>query len=268
MKSRVIAVPYIVWALIFIIVPTLFVGYFAFTDNNGAFTFDNVKRIGDFMDILWRSFIFSVIATVCCLVFGYILAYIMSGLSESGKSIALVALMLPMWINLVLRTQALQNLLMDNGFINRFLDMFGIEPLKLYGTPFAVVLGLVYNYLPFMVLPIFTALEKMDKKVIEAAQDLGANGFNVFRRVILPLSMSGVYSGIIMVLIPCLSTFVISEKMGAGKVYLIGNVINDMFNQNYNFNVGAAVSLVMMIIMFVVLIVFSFLDDETKEGIL
>lgn len=268
MKSKVIAVPYIVWALIFIVVPTIFVGYFAFTDVNGAFTLENVKEISNVTEVLWRSACYAFVATVFCLVFGYILAYIMSSLKETHKTIAMILLMLPMWINLVLRTQALQNLLMDNGFINKILDFFGADPIKMFGTPFAVVLGLVYNYLPFMVLPIFTALEKLDKKVIEAAQDLGANRFNVFRRVILPLSMSGVYSGIIMVFIPCLSTFVISEKMGGGKVYLIGNVINDAFNQNYNFNVGAAISLVMMAIMLVTLVVFSFLDDETKEGIL
>ena len=268
MKSKVIAVPYIVWAIIFIVVPTLFVGYFAFTDANGAFTFENIKEISNVTEVLWRSICYAFISTVFCLIFGYMLAYIMTSLKEHHKSIALVLLMLPMWINLVLRTQALQNLLMDNGLINKVLEMFNIDPVKMFGTPFAVVLGLVYNYLPFMVLPIFTALEKLDVKVIEAAQDLGANKFMVFRRVIFPLSMSGVYSGIIMVFIPCLSTFVISEKMGGGKVYLIGNVINDVFNQNYNFNVGAAISLVMMLIMLVTLVVFSFLDDETKEGIL
>ncbi len=268
MKSKVIAVPYIVWLIIFTVVPTFFVGYFAFTDVNGAFTLENIKEISNITEVLWRSISYAFIATVCCLLFGYVFAYIMTSLKEKHKSIALVLLMLPMWINLVLRTQALQNLLMDNGFINSVLTTLGLDTVKMFGTPFAVVLGLVYNYLPFMVLPIFTALEKMDPKVIEAAQDLGANKFNVFRRVILPMSMSGVYSGIIMVFIPCLSTFVISEKMGGGKVYLIGNVINDVFNQNYNFNVGAAISLVMMVIMLITLVVFSFLDDETKEGIL
>lgn len=268
MKSKVIAVPYIVWLVIFIVVPTALVGYFAFTDNTGTFTLENVIKIGDFLEVLWRSISYAAVATACCLVLGYLLAYIMTNLKESHKSIALVLLMLPMWINLVLRTQALQNLFMDNGFINRFLDLFNISPVKIYGTPVAVVLGLIYNYLPFMVLPIFTALEKMDKQVFEAARDLGANGFQVFRRVTLPLSISGIFSGIIMVFIPCLSTFVISEKMGAGKVYLIGNVINDMFNLNYNFNAGAAVSLVMMVIMIITLVIFSFLDDETKEGIL
>lgn len=268
MKSKVIAVPYMVWALIFIVVPTLFVGYFAFTDMNGSFTLENVKEISNVTQVLWRSVCYAFAATVLCLVLGYIFAYIMTGLGEKMKSVSLILLMLPMWINLVLRTQALQNLLMDNGLINKILALFGADPIKMFGTPFAVVLGLVYNYLPFMILPIFTALEKLDPKVIEAAQDLGANRFNVFRRVVFPMSMSGVYSGIIMVFIPCLSTFVISEKMGGGKVYLIGNVINDVFNQNYNFNVGAAISLVMMVIMLLTLVVFSFLDDETKEGIL
>ncbi len=268
MKSRVIAVPYIIWAGIFIVVPTIFVGYFAFTDANGMFTLENVKQISKYTEVLWRSVLYAGVATVVCLLLGYMLAYIMSNLSERSKSIALVLLMLPMWINFVLRTQALQNLLMDNGFINKFLNILGCESIKLLDTHFAVVLGLVYNYLPFMVLPIFTALEKLDDKVIEAAQDLGANSFTVFKRVILPLSMPGIYSGIIMVFIPCLSTFVISEKLGGGKVYLIGNVINDMFTQNYNFNAGAAISLVMMIIMFIVLILFGFLDDETKEGLI
>ena len=263
-----IAVPYIVWAGIFIIVPTIFVAYFAFTDANGAFTLENVKQISKYTEVLWRSVVYAGIATAVSLLLGYMLAYIMANLNERSKSIALVLLMLPMWINFVLRTQALQNLLMDNGFINKFLNSVGFESLKLLDTHFAVVLGLVYNYLPFMVLPIYTALEKLDVKVIEAAQDLGANNLTVFKRVILPLSMPGVYSGIIMVFIPCLSTFVISEKLGGGKVYLIGNVINDMFTQNYNFNVGAAISLIMMLIMFVVLILFGFLDDETKEGLI
>lgn len=267
MKSRVIAVPYIVWACIFIIVPTLFVGYFALTDANG-FTLDNIAKIGNFMGVFWRSIIYSVAATVLCLILGYILAYIMAHASERFKSWCLVLLMLPMWINLVLRTHALQNLLMDNGVLNKFFMMMGLPAVKMLGTPFTVILGLIYNYLPFMVLPIFTSLEKMDGKVIEAAQDLGANSVNVFRKVILPLSMPGVFSGIIMVFIPCLSTFVISEKLGGGKVYLLGNVINDMFNLNYNFNVGSALSLVMMIVMIVTLAVFSLLDDETKEGIL
>lgn len=268
MKSKVIAVPYIIWAGIFIVVPTIFVGYFAFTDANGAFTLENIKQISKYTEVLGRSALYAGVATIVCMLLGYMLAYIMSKLSERSKSIALVLLMLPMWINFVLRTQALQNLLMDNGFINKFLNIIGIESLKLLDTHFAVVLGLVYNYLPFMVLPIFTALEKLDEKVIEAAQDLGANNITVFRRVILPLSMPGIYSGVIMVFIPCLSTFVISEKLGGGKVYLIGNVINDMFTQNYNFNAGAAISLVMMLIMFGVLILVGFMDDETKEGLI
>lgn len=268
MKSKVIAVPYVVWAGIFIVVPTLFVGYFAFTDNNGAFTLENVNQIFKYTTVLWRSVQYAFIATVVCLLLGYMLAYIMSRLKENQKTVALILLMLPMWINLVLRTQALQNILMDNGIINKLLGVFGIHAISMLNTPFSVVLGLVYNYLPFMVLPIFTSLEKQDKSVIEAAEDLGANGFYVFKRVILPLSMPGIFSGILMVFIPCLSTFVISDKLSGGKIYLIGNAINDMFNQNYNFNVGAALSLVMMIIMMLTLVVFSFLDDETKEGIL
>lgn len=268
MKNKVIAVPYYIWSGLFIVVPLLFVGYYAFTDATGAFTTENVMQIGRYWDVLWRSICYAVIATACCLLIGYRLAYIMAKQSENVKNILLILLMLPMWINFVLRTQALQNLLMDNGFINQFFEAVGLPAVQMLNTPFAVVLGLIYNYLPFMVLPIFTALEKMDPTVLEAAQDLGASKWNTFRRVILPLSMPGVFSGIIMVLIPTISTFVISEKLGGGKQYLIGNAINDMFNQNYNFNVGAAISLVMMVIILLTMIIFNTLDDETKEGLI
>lgn len=264
MKKTLIAVPYYVWAAVFIVVPLLMIAYCAFTDANGSFTVENMLVIGKYWPVLLRSIGYALIATVCCLVIGYFLAYFMAQQSERGKSLLMILLMLPMWINFVLRTQAMQDIL---DLIQNWLRNADIA-IRISNTGFAVVLGLIYNYLPFMVLPIFTALEKLDRRVIEAAEDLGANRFRVFQRVILPLSMPGVWSGIIMVFVPTVSTFVVSEKLGGAKFNLIGNIIQEQFLTVYNPNVGAAISLVMLLLFIVVMVIFSFLDDETKEGLI
>ena len=264
MKKRLIAVPYYVWAAVFIVVPLLMIAYSAFTDAQGNFTLENIIQIGKYWPVMLRSVLYALVATVCCLVLGYLLAYFMAQQSERTKTMLMILLMLPMWINFVLRTQAMQDLL---DLVQNWLRIADI-PLQVSNNPFAVVLGLIYNYLPFMVLPIYTSLEKLDHKVIEAAEDLGANRFNVFRKVILPLTMPGIGSGIIMVFVPTISTFVISEKLGGAKHNLIGNVIQEQFLQVYNPNVGAAISLVMLILILFILIIFSALDEETKEGLL
>lgn len=264
LKNKLIAVPYYIWAVVFIVVPLLMIAYSAFTDGEGAFTLQNVLQIGIYGNVLLRSLLYALIATVCCLLLGYLLAYCMAQQSERGKSLLMILLMLPMWINFVLRTQAMQDIL---DLIQSWIEGAGIS-LRISNTGFAIVLGLIYNYLPFMVLPIFTSLEKLDKRVIEAAEDLGANRMQVFRKVILPLTMPGIGSGVIMVFVPTISTFVISEKLGGAKFNLIGNVIQEQFLTVYNPNVGAAISLVMLLIMLFILIIFSFLDDETKEGLL
>ena len=264
MKRKLIAVPYYVWAAIFIVVPLMMIAYSAFTDAHGAFTVENILQIRKYGTVLLRSLSYALIATGVCLLFGYILAYCMAQQSESAKNVLMILLMLPMWINFVLRTQAMQDMI---NLFQLYMENNGLN-IKVSSTGFAVVLGLVYNYLPFMVLPIFTSLEKMDHRVIEAAEDLGANRWNVFRRVILPLSMPGVGSGIIMVFVPTVSTFVILEKLGGAKYNLIGNVIQEQFLVVYNPNVGAAISLVMLILILFILVIFSFLDDETKEGLL
>ncbi|MBQ8600882.1 MAG: ABC transporter permease [Clostridia bacterium] len=264
MKKTLIAVPYYVWAAVFIVVPLLMIAYCAFTDANGSFTVENMLVIGKYWPVLLRSIGYALIATVCCLVIGYFLAYFIAQQSERGKSLLMILLMLPMWINFVLRTQAMQDIL---DLIQNWLRNADIA-IRISNTGFAVVLGLIYNYLPFMVLPIFTALEKLDRRVIEAAEDLGANRFRVFQRVILPLSMPGVWSGIIMVFVPTVSTFVVSEKLGGAKFNLIGNIIQEQFLTVYNPNVGAAISLVMLLLFSVVMVIFSFLDDETKEGLI
>lgn len=264
MKKKLIAVPYYVWATVFIVVPLLMIAYSAFTDSAGNFTLDNIVQIGKYWPVMLRSVLYALVATVCCLIFGYLLAYFMARQSDRTKVLLMILLMLPMWINFVLRTQAMQDLL---DLFQNWLREAGI-PLQVSNNPFAVVLGLIYNYLPFMVLPIYTSLEKLDQRVIEAAEDLGANRFNVFRKVILPLTMPGVGSGIIMVFVPTISTFVISEKLGGAKYNLIGNVIQEQFLQVYNPNVGAAISLVMLVLILFILIIFSALDEETKEGLL
>lgn len=264
MKKTLIAVPYYVWAAVFIVVPLLMIAYCAFTDANGSFTVENMLVIGKYWPVLLRSLGYALIATVCCLVIGYFLAYFMAQQKERTKTLLMILLMLPMWINFVLRTQAMQDIL---DLIQNWLRNADI-PVRISNTGFAVVLGLIYNYLPFMVLPIFTALEKLDRRVIEAAEDLGANRLRVFQRVILPLSMPGVWSGIIMVFVPTVSTFVVSEKLGGAKFNLIGNIIQEQFLTVYNPNVGAAISLVMLLLFIVVMVIFSFLDDETKEGLL
>ncbi|MBQ7935604.1 MAG: ABC transporter permease [Clostridia bacterium] len=264
MKKKLIAVPYYVWAAVFILVPLLMIAYCAFTDANGAFTINNIMVIGKYWPVLLRSLGYALIATVCCLFLGYLLAYFMAQQSERAKTVLMILLMLPMWINFVLRTQAMQDLLdlLQNWLRNAEL------PIRISNTGFAVVLGLIYNYLPFMVLPIYTALEKLDRRVIEAAEDVGANRFRVFQRVILPLSMPGVWSGIIMVFVPTVSTFVISEKLGGAKYNLIGNIIQEQFLTVYNPNVGAAISLVMLLIVLIITVIFNSLDDETKEGLI
>ena len=264
MKKKLIAVPYYVWATVFIVVPLLMIAYSAFTDGAGNFTLENIIQIGKYWPVMLRSVLYALVATGCCLFFGYLLAYFMARQSDRTKVLLMILLMLPMWINFVLRTQAMQDLL---DLFQNWLREAGI-PLQISNNPFAVVLGLIYNYLPFMVLPIYTSLEKLDQRVIEAAEDLGANRFNVFRKVILPLTMPGVGSGIIMVFVPTISTFVISEKLGGAKHNLIGNVIQEQFLQVYNPNVGAAISLVMLVLILFILIIFSALDEETKEGLL
>ncbi len=264
MKKHLIAVPYYIWAILFIVAPLLMIAYSAFTNSSGAFTLENVAQIGRYWQVLLRSVYYALIATAFCLVIGYFLAYIMARQSERTKNFLMILLMLPMWINFVLRTQAMQDILM---MLQSRLDDAGFK-FQLVSSGFAVVLGLIYNYLPFMVLPIYTSLEKLDYRIVEAAEDLGANRFRVFQKVILPLTMPGIGSGIIMVFVPTISTFVISEKLSGAKFNLIGNVIQEQFLSVYNPNVGAAISLVMMVLILFVLVIFSFLDDETKEGLL
>jgi len=247
MKGKAGSAPYIVWMAIFVVAPLLLIVFFAFTSVNGQFSFENFQNMNQYIGVFSRSILLAFIATIVCLLIGYPFSYYLSREFPFIKNSATMLIMLPMWMNFLLRTYAWMSLLENNGLINRFLGLFGIGPIPMINTEGAVVLGMVYNYLPFMILPIYSVIEKIDKALIEAAQDLGGNSLTVFRRVILPLSLPGVLSGITMVFVPAVSTFVISKLLGGGNTLLIGDLIEMQFLGNaYNPHLGSAISLVMM----------------------
>ena len=258
--------PYILWMLLFTILPLLLVIYFAFTDKSGAFTLDNVKQSVQYLPTLVKSIYLAAIATAICLVLAYPFAFAMSRLSFSRQKMMTMLVMLPMWMNFLLRTYAWQAILEDNGVINTILNSLGLSSLKLINTSGAVVLGMVYNYIPFMILPLYSIMTKIDKSLIEAAGDLGAGFFATFRRVVLPLSMPGIISGTTMVFVPAVSTFVISGMLGGTGNYLIGDLIETQFLGNsYNPNLGAAISLVLMVIILLIMTILNQFDDDEDK---
>lgn len=260
------AAPYLVWAVIFIVVPLLMVLYYAFTDQNGAFTLNNLKEITAFADTFLISIWLGAVATVICLLIAYPLSYLISRMSERKQRFMMILVMLPMWINLLLRTYALMKILEDTGFINTLLSWLHIPTVHMINTRGAVVAGMVYNFIPYMILPIYTVMSRIEKPVIEASQDLGAGAFSTFRRVIMPLSVPGVVSGITMVFVPSVSTFYISQKLG-GNIALIGDLIEYKFNNEMNYNVGAAMSLVLMVMILLCMLVMNQFADDTEEAI-
>lgn len=267
MKSKVAAVPYVIWMVIFIVVPMLLVVIFALTDTSGNFTLDNLASVGKYSSVFLRSIWLGAIATVVCIILGYPLAYIISRLAGGKQSVFIMLIMLPMWMNFLLRTYAWMTLLENNGLINRFLGLFGVGPFELINTQGAVVLGMVYNYLPFMILPIYSIMTKIEGRVIEAAQDLGASKRQVFSRVILPLSAPGIITGITMVFVPAVSTFIISKMLGGGGNLLIGDLIDMQFLGNaYNPNLGSAISLVLMVLILICMGIMNQFDDGENEG--
>ncbi len=248
--QRILGAPYILWSALFIIVPLIIVVYYSFTDANGAFTLDNIKGLASYKDVFLISIEYSLIATVITLLISYPFAYIMSRKREHTQRIMMMLVMLPMWMNLLIRTYSWMNILEKNGIINNILGMFGIEPLKMIGTPGAVIFGMVYNYIPYMILPIYSVMAKIEPSLLEAAEDLGSNGLSKLRRIILPLSMPGVISGFTMVFVPSVSTFYISQKLG-GKIMLVGDAIEKQIQSLYNYNLGAALSLVLMVLILI-----------------
>lgn len=270
--KRLVTAPYTVWMAIFVLVPIALVVYYALTDADGHFTVDNILAIADFGKQFGVSIELALISTAICLVMAYPLAYSIARMKTHRQGTMILLVMLPMWMNFLIRTYAWIAILADKGLINSFLHLFGIDAIKMIGTRGAVVLGMVYNFLPYMILPIYTVLTKIEESTIEAAQDLGASRAQVFRRVLLPMSVPGIISGITMVFVPAVSTFVISKLLGAGKTYLIGDIIENYFLGNtgtVNYNIGASLSLVLMLMILVSMAVMNHFDkDESAGGML
>ena len=264
MMKKLVSAPYLLWMAIFIIVPLIMVAYFALTDTNGAFTLDNLAAVSQYSNIFIRSIWLAAVATVICFIIAYPLALILANTDKSYQSTVLMIVMLPMWMNFLLRTYAWMTLLGNNGLINSFFGLFGLGPFKMLNTSGA--LGMVYNYLPYMILPLYTVMEKIDKSVIEAAHDLGCNNVKTMFKVVVPLSMPGIMSGITMVFVPAISTFIISRMLGGGSNLLIGDLIEMQFLGNsYNPNLGAAISLVLMVIILLIMTILNQFDDDEDK---
>lgn len=264
-KLKIFATPYIIWMIVFIAVPLLMVAYFAFTDDNGGFTLEHIANVGQYANIFIRSIWLAFIATVICLIIAYPVAFMLSRMKKHHQGTMLMIVMLPMWMNFLLRTYAWMTLLGNNGLINYLLGLIGLGPFKLINTEGAVVLGMVYNYLPFMILPLYSVMVKIDKSVLEAASDLGCNSASTLFRVVIPLSIPGIMSGITMVFVPAISTFIISRMLGGGSNLLIGDLIEMQFLGNsYNPHLGAGISLVLMVIILLIMTIMNQFDPDDQ----
>lgn len=265
MKLKYFSAPYLVWMIVFILVPLLMIAYFAFTTDGGDFTIRNVSDVGQYANIFVRSIWLSLIATAICLVIAYPVAFILSRMDKHKQGTMLMIVMLPMWMNFLLRTYAWMTLLGNNGIINNMLGTVGLGPIRMINTSGAVVLGMVYNYLPFMILPLYSVMVKIDKSLLEAASDLGCSSASTLFRVVVPLTMPGITSGITMVFVPAISTFIISRMLGGGSNLLIGDLIEMQFLGNaYNPHLGAAISLVLMVIILVIMTVMNQFDPDDQ----
>lgn len=269
LTKKIIAAPYMLWAAIFIVVPLIFVVYYSLTDAGGNFSLEYIKDIGRYGDIMLNSIWLGFIATVISLVVAYPLAYIMARSSLNVQRTMMMLVMLPMWMNLLIRTYSLMILLQDTGIINTALNALHLPTLKMINTDGAVILGMVYNYIPYMILPLYSIMAKLDHGLIEAAEDLGANKLAVLKKIILPLSLPGIASGFTMVFVPSVSTFYISKKLGGNTVSLIGDIIEMQFKSSNNYNLGAALSLVLMFLIIICMAVMNrFTSDDDDGGVL
>ena len=279
---RAVLAPYSIWSLLFVIVPLAFVAYYAFTDNNFQFTTEHITRfftatsslvqddgssreVHTYLLIFWRSLKLALISTAICLLMGYPIAYIMARAKEKTQKTMMTLIMIPMWMNFLIRTYAWMTILQDTGIINGVLGTIGIEPIHVIGTETAVIIGMVYDYFPYMVLPIYSILAKLDIRLLEAARDLGCNGASVLRRVVFPLSVPGVISGVTMVLIPSISTFYISQKLGSGKFFLIGDAIEGQYVAN-NLHFAAAIAFILMLILLIGMAVMKYFTTKHLYG--
>ena len=279
---RAVLAPYSVWSVLFVVVPLIFIAYYAFTDNSFAFTTENITRfftatsnmvqedgstreVRTYLLIFMRSLKLAVISTLVCLLMGYPIAYIMARAGEKAQKTMVTLIMIPMWMNFLIRTYAWMTILQDTGIINGILGKFGISPIHIIGTETAVIIGMVYDYFPYMVLPIYSILAKLDGKLLEAARDLGCGTLSVLRRVVFPLSLPGVISGMTMVLIPSISTFYISQKLGNGKFFLIGDAIEGQYVAN-NLHFAAAIAFILMLILLAGMTVMKYVTTRYVYG--
>lgn len=268
-KSVLLTTPYILWMVAFTLIPLGVVAYYALTDPaTGEFSMTNIRELGMYLPVLGSSIWYSLVSSAICLLLGYPVAYYIAHRSPLAQKFLYMLVMLPMCMSFLLRTLAWVGLLQDTGIINRLLGLIGIGPITLIRTPGAVILGMVYNYLPYMILPLYSTIVKIDHRLIEAAQDLGCNGRKVFSKVILPLSMPGILSGVTMVFVPAVSTFYISQKLGGTDTVMIGDVIERQFKQGSNPNLGAALSLVLMILVFVCTGIMNRFGGDEEGGVI
>ena len=266
LSQKMLDKPYLLWSVLFIIVPLVMVVFYAFTDKTGAFTFSNIAQIKNYFPTILLSVLYGLAATVICVLIGYPFAYALSKHSVNTQRTMVLLVMLPMWMNFLIRTYSLMTILGDSGVVNNLLNSLGLKSVHMINTGGAVIFGMVYNFLPYMILPIYTVLSKLDNSLVEAAHDLGSGRITTFRRVVLPLSLPGLLSGITMVFVPCVSTFYITQKLGGGQIVLIGDVIESQFQSANNYHLGAALSFVLMILIFVCLGVMNYFDDGTQDG--
>ena len=269
MKTKTPAIPYVVWMAVFVVVPLLLIVVYAFTNYDGKFTTENFTNIDVFLQVCGNSLYLAAVATGICLLIAYPFAYFLAQTGPAVRKVAMLFIMLPMWMNFLLRTYAWMSILENHGFLNQILALVGIGPLHIINTDAAVILGMVYNFLPFMILPIFSVIEKLDRRYIEAAQDLGAGKMQVFRRVIFPLSVPGVISGIMMVFIPSISTFAISKLLGGGMSFLLGDLIEMQFlGSAYNPHLGSAISLMMLLLVIIAMLIMNRFGDGEEGAVM
>lgn len=269
LKKRWILYPYATWMGIFVIVPLVLVIVFAITSPAGDLSMQNILDVGRYSTVFLRSVILGIISTVICLILGYPMAYFISKINIKHQNVIIMLLMIPMWTSFLLRTYAWMTILEYNGLLNKLLVFMGIPKINMINTPGAIVLGMVYNFLPYMILPIYTVLSKIDNKVVEAAQDLGANQFKVFTKVVFPMSLPGVVSGFTMVFVPSVSTFIISKMLGGGSIFVIGDLIEMQFLGNtYNPHMGSAISLVLMVIIMITMGIMNVLDTDNETVVM
>ncbi len=268
LTQKIINAPYILWSILFIVAPMIMVVYYAFTDRDGNWSLNNITALTSYTETFGRSIWYAVIATLICLLIAYPLAYIMSRSSAGKQRTLMMLVMLPMWMNFLIRTYSWITILANTGIINTLLSKIGLGPFQLINTPGAVILGMVYNFVPYMILPIYSIMSKLDYRLVEAAEDLGCNGFSVLKRVIFPLSLPGVISGITMVFVPSVSTFYISQKLGGGKYLLVGDSIEMQFQSAYNYNLGASLSFVLMLMILVCMFIMNRFADDDEGAII